>query len=86
MGHFIGDFILQNDRITVKNAQELRCTSLVLGMIAHSACHGLITATIKFTVNRNSRVSHPLHHWLLQMQKQFNLLTDQILHLICKIS
>ena len=47
MGHFTGDFVLQNDRIAVEKCPGSDVTlPWFWWMIAHSACHGLITATI----------------------------------------
>ena len=47
MGHFIGDFVLQNDRIASEKCPGSDVTlPWYWWMIAHSACHGFITATI----------------------------------------
>ena len=88
MGHFTGDFVLQNDRIAVEKCPGSDATlPWFWWMIAHSACHGLITATI--TGSPLIGTAEWIAHFTIDYFKckgKFNLLTDQILHLGCKIA
>ena len=46
MGHFTGDFVLQNDRIAVEKCPGSDVTlPWYWWMIAHSACHGPVSYT-----------------------------------------
>jgi len=87
MGHFIGDFVLQNDRIAAEKCPGSDVTlPWYWWMIAHSACHGFITATI--TGSPLIGTAEWIIHFAIDYFKcknRFNLLTDQILHLICKL-
>ena len=88
MGHFIGDFVLQNDRIAVEKSPGSNMSlPWYWWMFAHSACHGLITATI--TGSPLIGTAEWIAHFTIDYFKckgKFNLLTDQILHLGCKIA
>ena len=88
MGHFIGDFVLQNDRIAVEKCPGSDMTlPWYWWMIAHSACHGLITATITNSplIGTAEWVTHFTIDYF-KCKNSYNLLTDQILHLICKLA
>ena len=88
MGHFTGDFILQNDRIAIEKCPgNDKTLPWFWWMIAHSACHGLMTATITGSplLGTAEWIAHFFIDYL-KCKNKFNLLTDQILHLICKLT
>ena len=86
MGHFAGDFVLQNDRIAIEKCPGQDATlPWYWWMIAHSACHGLITTI--FTGSALIGAAEWIAHFTIDYFKckgKFSLLTDQILHLTCK--
>ena len=87
MGHFVGDFVLQHDRMAVeKCAGKDNTLPWRWRMAGPCSCHGLIVALLcgvpllglaEFGV-----------HWLLDWSKcrfRFSLGFDQLLHLVCKV-
>jgi len=88
MGHFVGDFVLQNDRIAIEKCPGKDTTlPWFWWMIAHSACHGFITTII--TGSPLLGAAEWIAHFCIDYLKcagRFNLLTDQIFHLTCKIA
>ena len=88
MGHFAGDFVLQNDRIAMEKCPGQDVTlPWYWWMIAHSACHGLIATII--TGSALIGGAEWIAHFTIDYFKckgKFSLLVDQILHLACKFT
>ena len=86
MGHFVGDFVLQNDRMAVEKCPGDDATlPWYWWLTAHSACHGLLTAAI--TGSAWIGCAEWGAHWMIDYYKccrRFDLTVDQLLHLLCK--
>lgn len=87
MGHFVCDFVLQNDRMAV---EKVRGSDVTLDwrywLSAHSATHGLAVALI------TGIPSLGLIEWIchfgidyIKGKNRISLLQDQALHLCCKV-
>lgn len=87
MGHFVGDFVLQNDRMAVEKCQGADVTlPWYWWLTGHAACHGLIVALL--TGMPLLGCAEWISHWLIDYAKCrrcFNLLLDQLLHVLCKL-
>ena len=87
MGHLVGDFVLQSDRMAVEKYPGSDVTlPWPYWLTAHSACHGLLAAWI--TGIPALGVAEWVAHWLIDHGKcrnLFNLAIDQALHIISKV-
>ena len=88
MGHFVGDFVVQNDRMAIEKCAGCDKT-LPWGwwLTAHAACHGLIVALI--TGLPLLGLAEWVLHWLIDWGKCrqcYNLKIDQLMHLACKLA
>ena len=86
MGHFVGDFVVQNDRMAIEKCAGCDKTlPWFWWLTAHAACHGLIVALI--TGVPLLGLAEWVLHWLIdwgKCNKRYNLNVDQALHLACK--
>ena len=86
MGHFLGDYALQSDRM----AQE-KCAGADptlpwwIWLTAHGAIHGLIVAVLS-GLPLLGLCEWVLHGWIDygKCRHRYSLATDQVLHLSCK--
>lgn len=86
MGHFVGDFVLQNDRMAVEKCQGADVTlPWYWWLTGHAACHGLIVALLTGmpALGCAEWISHGLIDYA-KCRRWFNLSVDQLLHLGCK--
>jgi hypothetical protein len=87
MGHFVGDFVLQNDRMAIEKCAGCDKTlPWFWWLTAHAACQGLIVALI--TGVPLLGLAEWVLHWLIdwgKCNKRYNLGVDQGLHLACKV-
>ena len=86
MGHFVGDFVLQNDRLAIEKCPGKDSTlAWQWWMLGHTSCHGLLV--LFFTSSAILGLFEMTLHFLIDYLKcegKFNLLVDQILHILCK--
>jgi len=87
MAHFIGDFVLQSDRMAAEKSPGADVT-LHWGwwLTAHASCHGFLVAWI--TGLPILGIAEWCAHWsidYLKCKNTFNFKIDQILHLTCKL-
>lgn len=87
MGHFVGDFAFQSDRMAVEKCPG---QAVVLGwgwwLTAHAAIHGFLVAVI--TGLPLLGLAEWLIHWCIDLGKcrgLYRLAIDQTLHLACKV-
>lgn len=87
MGHFVGDFVLQHDRMAVEKSPGHDVTlSWTWWLTGHAACHGLIVALL--TGVPLLGLAEWVVHWLIDWGKcrlRYSLMLDQTLHLLCKV-
>jgi hypothetical protein len=88
MGHFLGDFGLQGDRMASEKCPG-RGTTLGWGwwLGSHAAIHGLLVALL--TGLPLLGVAEWAVHALIDLGKcrgRYNLAIDQMLHLVCKLA
>lgn len=87
MGHFVGDFVLQHDRMAVEKCPGDDVTlAWSWWLTSHSACHGLLVAWI--TGIPLLGLGEWIVHWLIDYAKChncFDLKVDQTLHLLSKV-
>lgn len=88
MGHFLGDFGLQSDRMAVEKCARRDATlPWPWWLTAHGAIHGLLVAVI--TGLPLLGLAEWLAHVLVDHGKcrgRYGLNTDQALHLLCKLA
>ena len=86
MGHFLGDFALQSDRMAQEKCAGADSTlPWWMWLIAHGAIHGLIVAVL------TGLPLLGLGEWVVhsgidygKCRHRYSLITDQVFHLICK--
>jgi len=87
MAHFVGDFVLQSDRMAVEKCPGRDVTlPWWWWLIGHASCQGLLVGLL--TGVPLLGLAECLVHGLLDWGKcrlGYSLLFDQILHLICKV-
>jgi hypothetical protein len=87
MGHFVADFVLQHDRMAVEKCPGADATlPWQWWLLAHAACHGLFVGLL--TGVPMLGISEWITHGVIDYFKcknRYNLLTDQLLHLACKL-
>ncbi|MEB3234160.1 MAG: DUF3307 domain-containing protein [Cyanobacteriota bacterium] len=87
MGHFVGDFVLQHDRMAIEKCSGRDSTLPWRWWLAgHCSCHGRIVALL--TGVPLLGLAEFVVHWLLDWSKcrfGFSLGFDQLLHLVCKV-
>ena len=87
MGHFLGDFGLQNDRMAVEKCPGRDVTlAWQWWLTAHAAIHGFLVAVI--TGLPLLGLAEWLAHALIDIGKcrfKYSLLCDQLLHVSTKI-
>lgn len=87
MGHFLGDFGLQSDRMAVEKCPGRDATlPWPWWLIAHGAIQGFLVAVISGLPLLG--LAEWLAHTLVDYGKcrgRFGLNTDQALHLLCKL-
>lgn len=88
MGHFVGDFTLQNDRMAVEKCPgQDQTLPWFWWLTAHAGTHALIVAVL--TGMPWLGVAEWLLHGLIDYGKcrfGFSLGIDQALHLLCKVA
>tara|TARA_B100000579_G_scaffold422222_1_gene423986 strand:- start:269 stop:625 length:357 start_codon:yes stop_codon:yes gene_type:complete len=86
LGHFLGDFGLQSDRMAIEKCPGKDVTlNWRWWLISHGAIHGFIVAII--TGIPLFGLIECIFHSIIDFGKcrfGYSLLTDQILHLVCK--
>lgn len=87
MGHFVGDFVLQSDRMAVEKCPGADQTlPWYWWLTAHSACQGLLVAWV--TGVPLLGLAEWITHWLTDYAKcrnVYGLAADQALHLLAKL-
>jgi len=87
MGHFLGDFVLQHDRMAVEKCPGCDSTlSWRWWLTGHAASHGLIVALLTGVAGLG--VAEWIAHWLIDWLKcrlRMSLALDQALHILCKL-
>ncbi len=87
MGHFLGDFGLQSDRMAQEKCRGKDHTlPWQWWLMSHAAIHGLVVAVLTGVVWLG--VAEWLAHMLIDDGKcrhRYSLGFDQLLHLICKV-
>jgi hypothetical protein len=87
MGHLVGDFVLQHDRMAIEKCAGSDST-LPWGwwLAGHTACHGLIVALLTGVplLGLAECLAHALIDWG-KCRFRFSLGLDQTLHLLCKV-
>ena len=87
MAHFVGDFVLQNDRLAIEKCPGKDATlSWQWWMLGHASCHGLIVMLLTSSafLGLMEMTSH-FYIDYLKCKAKFNLIVDQIIHILCKV-
>ena len=86
MGHFVGDFVLQNDKLAIEKCPGKDVTlPWQWWMLGHSSMHGFLV--IFFTKSAILGLFEMILHFFIDYLKckgKFNLLVDQIFHIFIK--
>lgn len=88
MGHFVGDFVLQHDRMAIEKCPgEGRTLPWGWWLTGHSACHGLIVALLTGLplLGLAEALAHAVIDWG-KCRLRYSLALDQALHLLCKLA
>ncbi len=87
MCHFIGDFVLQSDRMAVEKCPGKDSTlNWSWWLTGHASTHALLVYLV--TWNIAACVSEFFCHFAIDFMKcryKFRLSSDQLLHIICKM-
>jgi hypothetical protein len=88
MGHFLCDFSLQTEIMAVEKTRGLDKTlPWYWWLISHGAIHGLSVALL--TGQASLGAAEWIAHCLIDFgkcNKRYNLITDQVLHFVCKVA
>lgn len=88
MGHFLGDFVLQHDRMALEKCPGADVTlDWRWWLTGHAASHGLIVALLTGVAGLG--VAEWIAHWLIDWAKcrwRISLALDQALHILCKLA
>ena len=90
LGHFVADFAIQTDTVAINkcpNNNSKININWAWWMSGHVSLHGLIVFLI--TGNSYLAFAEAIIHFYIDYLKcigKFNLLVDQILHIICKMT
>ena len=87
MVHFVGDFVLQNDRMAVEKCPGKDLTlNWSWWLTGHASTHALLVylVTSNIVICFFEFIAHFIIDWL-KCKFAFRLSADQLFHLLCKI-
>ncbi len=87
MGHLIGDFVLQSDRMAIEKCPgKDKTLNWSWWLSGHASTHALLVYFV--TGNIAACLSEFICHFAIDFMKcrhKFRLSTDQLLHALCKV-